>query len=123
MARYIDAEFVEKEIASLIAKYEKLMPEWSLDDMLLTSDRDAAIKFGYKADGVGKALEIVNKAPTADVEPVKHGHWIDGFPENYERGITAQFNCSVCGRRAGISKVRTYKYCPKCGARMDGGVK
>ena len=58
---------------------------------------------------------IVSEAPTIDAEPVRHGRWIeirDKF--NYLIGM----KCSECGRR-----VRNCgeNYCPKCGAKMDGG--
>ena len=53
-------------------------------------------------------------ATTADVEPVRHGRWIDG-------------NCSVCAVPAvtmrqgdGVElRVETPR-CPNCGAKMDG---
>lgn len=52
-------------------------------------------------------------APTADVEPVRHGRWKDG-------------NCSVCSVPAvtmrqgdGVEfRVETPR-CPNCGAKMD----
>lgn len=116
MPRYIDAEFAEKEITSLVAEYENRIPEWSPDDML-TSGKDAAMKYGYKADGAEKALEIVNKIPTANVQEVKHGHWVN---ETY---------CSVCGRfpvdtSESISNRRLTKFfdwCPHCGAKLIEG--
>ena len=40
-----------------------------------------------------------------DAEPVKHGHW-------------EEFHCSVCGE---IGWDNEDKYCPNCGAKMDGG--
>lgn len=62
----------------------------------------------------------VTNAPTEDVQPIKRGHWIDTEPEyNYERHCSAHYQCSECGRRTGIRQTRTYKYCPKCGAKMD----
>lgn len=32
------------------------------------------------------------------------------------------YQCSVCGRRTGYKQTKTYKYCPKCGAKMGGDV-
>ena len=53
--------------------------------------------------------------PAADVAPVVHGKWIDnGIPESMLS------ECSVCGFPCGAC---TAKYCPKCGAKMDGGKK
>lgn len=72
--RLIDAEIAEKKLAELVELYEKRMPKWSPNDML-TSGRDAALKWGYKADGVEKALETIKDMPTVEAEPVKHGRW------------------------------------------------
>ena len=59
-------------------------------------------------------LESLDDAPTADVEPVRHGRWEYG-------------NCSVCSVPAvtmrqvdGVEiRVETPR-CPNCGAKMDG---
>lgn len=53
----------------------------------------------------------VVKIPTADVEPVRHGRWL---PHNVKDGW---YYCSEC---VSLPRDRT-KYCPNCGARMDGG--
>ena len=45
-----------------------------------------------------------------DAVPVRHGRWKDK-----DGGIAT---CSVCGDRWGVWSVM--KYCPNCGARMDG---
>ena len=82
------------------------------------------------ADGwdkaIGTAIDIINRLPSADVEPVKHGRWIN-FYGNYK---TAE--CSVCEELYEVSDMREsnrmlfeafsryYKYCPHCGAKMDG---
>ena len=51
-------------------------------------------------------------APTVDAEPVMHGEWLD-------RNGESQFGtCSVCGDRWG--SISVMKYCPSCGAKMDG---
>lgn len=61
-----------------------------------------------------KALEDVDaevmKIPSADVEPVRHGRWM---PHNVKDGW---YYCSEC---VALPRDRT-KYCPNCGARMDG---
>lgn len=50
--------------------------------------------------------------PAADVAPVRHGHWIDGFiPDSMLCG------CSECGFTCGA---HSFLYCPSCGAKMDG---
>ena len=62
---------------------------------------------------------VINNEPTADVQPVQHGKWIEqGEPyiDTYE--------CSCCGRwftlDYGTLKENNYNYCPKCGAKLKG---
>lgn len=57
----------------------------------------------------GISLTAINAIPAADVVEVRHGRWNNGYEVQ---------NCSECGYRG----KRSYKYCPNCGARMDGGV-
>ena len=68
------------------------------------------------------ALEIIDTAPTADVEEVKHGEWKMEYNETRStRGRLIRnklFTCSNCNRRNGRI---TTKYCSNCGAKMDGG--
>ena len=58
-----------------------------------------------------KAICVLHDMQTADVAPVRHGQWDDSFD-----GITPY--CSVCGR-SHRGMIRTPKYCPNCGAKMD----
>ena len=53
---------------------------------------------GYSLDDV----------PVADVEPVRHGHWIES--------VIGYVDCSECGA---VSDWES-PYCPRCGAKMDG---
>lgn len=50
------------------------------------------------------------EAPSVDVAEVKHGEWIEG--KTLEK-------CSVCGKKG----FPDWRYCPRCGAKMDGGKK
>ena len=62
---------------------------------------------------------MVDKAPTIDAEPIRHGHWIPVNPDMYR---AEYFECSVCGMysRDGLfRKELGYEYCPNCGAKMD----
>lgn len=54
-------------------------------------------------------VDVIQTAPAADVQLVKHGRWM--YP----------FYCSECGFVPYYSSDLTYNYCPNCGARMDGG--
>lgn len=53
----------------------------------------------------------IMKFPTADVEPVKHGHWIINSDGYYPQ-------CSECMSEP-QGRVMT-DWCPNCGARMKG---
>lgn len=65
------------------------------------------------------ALEILDTAPTADVEEVRHGIWT--FARRGRKVV-----CSCCETPAPFKKNETYhtlwnsKYCPNCGADMRG---
>lgn len=69
--------------------------------------------------GIETVLEYAENLPTADVVEVRHGKWIDNG-ERDRNGVPKPFaiSCSVCGSSAGNSWMR---YCPDCGAKMDGG--
>lgn len=53
---------------------------------------------------------------SADAEEVERGRWIKTVGEN---GVTSACRCSNCG--FGDNRYSLFKYCPVCGARMDGG--
>ena len=54
-----------------------------------------------------------------EVAPVRHGKWIDAYPDIEPNPMFMYGICSECGFEQGISKY--LKYCPDCGCRMDGG--
>ena len=57
---------------------------------------------------------LIYRQPTAaDVAPVVHGRWIEGFDE---------IKCSVCRREWSYcdNDTNTFNYCPNCGAMMAG---
>lgn len=66
------------------------------------------------------AFAEIRKLPAADVAPVVHGEWY-----LLDDCANAGLYCSVCSRRVhreefAYKKLRS-KYCPHCGAKMDGG--
>ena len=72
-----------------------------------------------------EAIDIVaelciKQAPTADVAEVKHGEW-----KLFEDCANAGVYCTVCHKkvyREYYANVKPKsKYCPNCGAKMDGG--
>ena len=59
----------------------------------------------------------IGKTPDADVAPVRHGRWIDAYPDIEPNPMFMYGICSECGFEQGLSKY--LKYCPDCGAKMD----
>lgn len=77
---------------------------------------------GY--DGAVLIDEIMhgfNKIPAVDAVPVVHASWVSEVVTKKDwKGRTNHYyqpcSCSACHEPA----FREYKYCPYCGARMDG---
>lgn len=59
-----------------------------------------------------RRAETVKAQPDADVVEVRHGEWIYG-----EFDVP---HCSECGKEVLPNQIS--KYCPECGAKMDGKV-
>ena len=73
------------------------------------------------AEGVD-AVDVsdIDNAPTIEAEPVRHGRWVL-LDECYNEGVY----CSVCQKKVykkcyANQKIKS-KFCPHCGAKMDGG--
>lgn len=59
--------------------------------------------------------ELIDDAEPEDIQPVRHGRWIDRT-EAYND--VPKYSCSQCGFvHIGL---RT-RFCPECGTKMDGG--
>lgn len=63
------------------------------------------------------AINSVQEIPAYDVEPVRHGRWIK---VGYACG-EAEWKCSACKETEWRTSTSRLKYCPFCGAMMDGG--
>lgn len=61
-------------------------------------------------------LYLIDNQPAADVAPVVHGHWIKEKPD-----AIVHWGCSAC-RNCYYLDEPNAKYCPNCGAKMDGVV-
>ena len=56
-----------------------------------------------------------------ELVPLIHAAWVDTEPGTAEwRKGDMCMACSNCKHRAGKYKHKTYRYCPWCGAKMDG---
>ena len=96
--------------------------------------RESVIAEAKHNKAVGMAIadivdikEILNNVPAADVEPVRHGKWIYN-PNGMDFNLGA-WECSVCTQKNNnlpcSRNISPYicvgsKYCPNCGAKMDG---
>lgn len=92
--RLIDADKHEKTLLNLANKYKRKRLRTAL--MLWT------------------ALDMLSCAETIDAEPVRYGKW-RLIHDSYDR--VKEYNCSNCDTNA----VQRHRYCPNCGAKMDGG--
>ncbi len=92
MARYIDAERL-KEAFSTDAQYIR---DWDADlfDLLMLD---------------------IDEAPTADVAEVNHGKWI-----SEGTGYAWRYICSECGWEDVYPFDDRHRFCPNCGAKMEG---
>lgn len=66
-------------------------------------------------DRANQIIDLFDDLPTADVQPVKYGRWENTNTPN-------QLRCSNCEIIHFIAQYPhgEIKYCPNCGARMDG---
>ncbi|MBQ9355061.1 MAG: hypothetical protein IJT84_05215 [Clostridia bacterium] len=113
MPRYIDADKLMKEISHTYI------------------DNDSALSFRASNDGdtlIGKmqVIDIISDQSTADVQEVKHGKWeLSAEPLGQQDVDCAK--CSLCGELFIVDEDYDFdyikdffKYCPNCGAKMDG---
>lgn len=76
---------------------------------------------------------VIEDAPTIDMEPIKHGHWIRGKNKSaFPAKPSPIWYCSCCGEMIRYNdSTGTYQKkkrkvnevnprCRRCGARMDG---
>ena len=88
--------------------------------LLREIERREALMVGDKLVSVYAMKSFIKNRPSADVAPVRHGQWY-----MLDDCANAGLYCSACGRRVhheefAYKKLKS-KYCPHCGARMDGG--
>ena len=87
------------------------------DELIKSCQDEKGVYFSYEAAVTGNAID---KAPTVDAVKVKHATWlIHGYA----------CPCSNCGYDLGYAgtplepTLAFFKYCPNCGAKMDGGTR
>ncbi len=80
---------------------------------LLECIEEGWIKLDTESDTNRMIHLIRDTAPSADVQPVRHGKWVMTWHNLFRAKLPV---CSYCDSY-GVYKT---KYCPNCGARMDG---
>ena len=65
-----------------------------------------------RTDPLCAVLMWVDEEPTVDAVEVVHAYWIGEEPGDW--------NCSHCGEYAADGGYEQTRYCPHCGAKMDG---
>lgn len=67
-----------------------------------------------------KIMQMLDNAPTADVQEVRHGKMNMYKARSMNRNAT--YKCSVCGKLCSsyYNDVGEWKFCPYCGAKMGG---
>lgn len=99
MPRYIDKD--------------KLINELKEDCATLIKER----WFDDYVQGYSSAIEDIIAEPEADVQEVKHGHWIEQAKIKKDGEVRlVHWQCSLCGCFLGTN---TANYCPACGVKMD----
>ena len=83
-----------------------------IDDMC---EDCGAIANGACDKDVCASVLWVKDAPTIEAKPVRHGRWNIRTFDLPREG----YYCSKCG----TVEWRTSRFCPNCGAKMDGGAK
>ncbi|MBR6873053.1 MAG: hypothetical protein IKN17_06065 [Ruminococcus sp.] len=115
MPRYIDAELLTADIQRYLCAS--------------CSIHCSPIKTKNSACDIAECIRMIENAPTADVQEVKPGHWIDkGVLENYPRPGINVYHLLCCSECGALHRVRPYceggwinaSYCPNCSAKMDG---
>ena len=74
--------------------------------------REDALKAVDAFIGTYPISDRIKLIPSADVAPVRHGHW-----EVIDAEEPRRYGCSECKRLSWHME----NYCPFCGSKMDGG--
>ena len=70
--------------------------------------------------GLLVAATEIEQSPTVDAVEVVHGRWDEWWPgiSLIMTGEEMLYRCSACDAK--YADVDGYKFCPNCGAKMDG---
>lgn len=102
-------EYIEKEL--LKERFLKWLPpdgDWDYQSMGLHPIENIAVS----------AIMEIEEAPVADVREVKHGYWVNAYPEIEPNPMFMYGICSECGAETSHQT----KYCHECGSVMESNV-
>jgi hypothetical protein len=104
-----------------MANEKRLIDAYALKERLLKLEASGGHKYYRK--GMDDTLHhhmpnIIDKQPTVDAVEVVRVRWEKTLvPDGYvQKASRLRKKCSVCG----WTNACRYKYCPNCGAKMDG---
>lgn len=111
----------EKEYIDLETAYDMdTLEDWYINSV---SDNDTPVWTEEHLEELLNDFYVIPKdTPAADVAPVKHAQW--AYCKLHGQ---SGYYCSECG--TGFADInpnaeliaKSHDYCPKCGAKMDGG--
>lgn len=99
------AEYIEREAAVQSLQTSRVGQEDSYAELVLACAR----------------IKIV-RLPAADVAPVRHGRWVEWWPDENALILTGEemlYCCTACDAK--FNSKENMRYCSNCGAKMDGG--
>ena len=89
------------------------------EEIIIFDKQNELVQCSAIVDYCKRQREFLNKFPTIDAELVRHGHWINVYPDIEPNPMFMYGICSNCGFEQGLSD--KLNYCPNCGSKMDGG--
>ena len=124
----LDADATAAERRMIMAKYidRQALIDWLKRIPIKDLSDGLGLCRVIMEDDFKKSIKKMPKSIIADAVPVRHGLWegyshsrycgIDDFGDPiYKDGVV--YYCSKCRRKTVIKE----RYCPNCGAKMDGG--
>lgn len=110
------ADYIERDaVLAVIGEKQKLLCPLGLWGRRHTYDREAYDKWQEFPDEI-------DKIPTADATPVRHGQWITWEDAGNFIPSPDRYECSVChdaAHRLCNGNDLLSPYCPNCGAKMN----
>lgn len=82
---------------------------------LIDADAIPEVSWDQKEEAAFRAT--INKMPTIEAEPVRRGRWETDTIHSNWTDCTVR-TCTACGGKFETSD--KWKYCPNCGAKMEG---